>query len=167
MPTGGPETQWYVCMMCIFLFFFPPLTFHVYLCMCTCVGVRVYPYKYARVYMHVHMDVCIQVYIYIYFILFYLFIYYGCAGSSLLCAGPPQLQRAGATPRCSVQASHHSGLSCYGARAPGTRAPAVVAYGLQSAGSAAVTLRSSCSTACGIPPDQGSNPCPSHWQTDF
>ena len=25
----------------------------------------------------------------------------------------------------------------------------------------------SCSTACGILPDQGSNPCPLHWQADF
>ena len=24
----------------------------------------------------------------------------------------------------------------------------------------------SCSAACGIPPDQGSNPCPLHWQAD-
>ena len=26
--------------------------------------------------------------------------------------------------------------------------------------------RLSCSVACGISPDQGSNPCPLHWQTD-
>ena len=34
------------------------------------------------------------------------------------------------------------------------------------AGPAAVAHGPSCSAACGIPPDQGSNPCPLHWQAD-
>ena len=34
------------------------------------------------------------------------------------------------------------------------------------AGSAVVAHRPSCSAACGIFPDQGSNPCPLHWQAD-
>ena len=34
------------------------------------------------------------------------------------------------------------------------------------AGSVVVAHRPSCSTACGIFPDQGSNPCPLHWQAD-
>ena len=42
----------------------------------------------------------------------------------------------------------------------------VVARGLQSAGSVVVAHRLSCSVACGIFPDQGSNPCPLHWQAD-
>ncbi|KAJ8782930.1 hypothetical protein J1605_009538 [Eschrichtius robustus] len=50
--------------------------------------------------------------------------------------------------------------------APGGRAPAVVAHGLQSAGSAAVAHGLSRSAARGILPDQGSNPCPLHWQAD-
>ena len=33
-------------------------------------------------------------------------------------------------------------------------------------GSVVVAHRPSCSTACGIFPDQGSNPCPLHWQAD-
>ena len=53
-----------------------------------------------------------------------------------------------------AQASHCSGLSCCGAQAPGTQISVVVAHGL------------SCSAACGIFPDQGSNPCPLHWQVD-
>ena len=56
--------------------------------------------------------------------------------------------------RCSVRASHCGGFSCCGARALGTWASVVVAHGL------------SCSAACGIFPDQGSNPCPLHWQED-
>ena len=38
--------------------------------------------------------------------------------------------------------------------------------GSRRAGSVIVAHRSSCSTACGIFPDQGLNPCPLHWQAD-
>ena len=38
--------------------------------------------------------------------------------------------------------------------------------GSRHAGSATVAHGPSCSTACGILPDQGSNPCPLHWQAD-
>ena len=48
----------------------------------------------------------------------------------------------------------------------GTRASVVVARGLQSTGSVVVAHGLSCSAACGIFPDQGSNPCPLHWQAD-
>ena len=37
---------------------------------------------------------------------------------------------------------------------------------LQSAGSVVVAHGPSRSAACGIFPDQGSNPCPLHWQAD-
>ena len=45
----------------------------------------------------------------------YLFIF-GCAGSSLLCAGFLYLWRAGAPLRCGARASHGSGFSCCGAQ---------------------------------------------------
>ena len=38
--------------------------------------------------------------------------------------------------------------------------------GSRCAGSVVVAHRPSCSAACGIFPDQGSNPCPLHWQAD-
>ena len=38
--------------------------------------------------------------------------------------------------------------------------------GSRRAGSVVVVHRPSCSAACGILPDQGSNPCPLHWQAD-
>ena len=38
--------------------------------------------------------------------------------------------------------------------------------GSRRAGSVAVAHGPSCSTACGIFPDQGSNPCSLHWQAD-
>ena len=50
-------------------------------------------------------------------------------------------------------------------RLQGERASVVAAPGLWSTGSAVVHgLR--CSTACGIFPDQGLNPCLLHWQVD-
>ena len=45
-------------------------------------------------------------------------------------------------------------------------ASVVVAHGLWSAGSVIVVHGLSCSTACGIFPDQDLNPCPLHWQAD-
>ena len=98
--------------------------------------------------------------------LFILFIFiFGCVGSSLLRVGFLQLQRAGATLHCGAWASHCGDLSRCGARAPGAQASAVVARGLQSAGSV-VAHGLSCSATCGILPDQVSNPCPLHWQAD-
>ena len=47
----------------------------------------------------------------------------------------------------------YRGLSCCGAQAPDAQA-VIVAHG------------PSCSAACGIFPDQGSNPCPLPWQAD-
>ena len=38
--------------------------------------------------------------------------------------------------------------------------------GSRHAGSVVVAHGPSCSAACGILPDQGSNPCPLHWQAD-
>ena len=38
--------------------------------------------------------------------------------------------------------------------------------GSRRAGSVVVAHGPSCSTACGFSPDQGSNPCPLHWQAD-
>ena len=85
----------------------------------------------------------------------YLFIlFFGCIGSSSLRVGFFQLHWAGATLRCGAWASHCGGLSCRGAQTLGVRASAVVAHG------------PSRSAARGIFPDQGSNPCPLHWQAD-
>ena len=72
--------------------------------------------------------------------------------------------QAGATLRCGARASHCGGFSCCGARALGVQASVVVALGLWSAGSVVVAHGISCSTACGIFPDQGLNPCPLHWK---
>ena len=62
------------------------------------------------------------------------------------------MRQAGATLHCGARASHCRGLL----RSTGSR----------RAGSVVVAHGPSCSTACGIFPDQGSNPCPLHWQAD-
>ena len=57
--------------------------------------------------------------------------------------------------------SHCGGFSCCGAWALGAQASVV-----WLAGSVVVAHGLSCSTARGIFPDQGSNPCPLNWQVD-
>ena len=52
------------------------------------------------------------------------------------------------------------GLPCCGAQAPGAQASVVVARGLQSVGSVVVAHGLTCSTACGILPDQSSTHVP-------
>ena len=100
-------------------------------------------------------------YYYFFINLFYFYFFLAALGLCFL-----QLQRVGATLRCGARASHGGGFSCCGARALGAPASVVVARGLQSAGSVVVAHGLSCSTACRIFPDQGSNPCALHWQAD-
>ena len=90
-----------------------------------------------------------------FFKLFYLFILF-LAALSLRCYvwAFSSWRRAGATLHCGARASHCGGSSCCRARALGAQASVVVAHGL------------SCSVACGIFLDQGSNPCAPHWQAD-
>ena len=98
----------------------------------------------------------------------FLFIYLFLAALGFRCCTRAfsSCSEGGATLPCGVQASHCCGFSCYGAWALGTQAPAAVARGLQSTGSVVVAHGPSCSAACGILPDLGSNPCPLHWQAD-
>ena len=63
------------------------------------------------------------------------------------------MRRAGATLHRGAWASHYRGLLL---RSTGSR----------RAGSVVVAHGPSCSVALGIFPDQGSNPCPLHWQAD-
>ena len=104
---------------------------------------------------------------------FFLKFIFGRVGSSLLGVGFLQLRRVGATLRCgarlltvvaSLVAEH--GLQAHRLSSCGTWASVVVARGLQSTGPVVVAHGLSCSAACGIFPDQGSNPCSLHWQAD-
>ena len=58
----------------------------------------------------------------------------------------------------------HSSPRCAGPSPP--RPPLLRSTGSRHAGSAIVAHGPSRSAACGIFPDQGSNPCPPHWQAD-
>ena len=73
-----------------------------------------------------------------YLFFFFLIIYFGCIGSSLLRTGFLWLRRVGTTLHCSARASHCGGFSCCRARALGARASVVVARGLSSCGSRAL-----------------------------
>ena len=84
--------------------------------------------------------------LFFFFFNIYLFIF-GCVGSAFLCEGFLQLRQAGATLHRGARASHYRGLS-------------LRSTGLRRAGSVVVAHGPSCSAACGIFPDQGSNPCP-------
>ena len=91
--------------------------------------------------------------LFFFLIIVYLFIFifiFGCVGSSFLREGFLQLRQAGATPH-------------RGARASSLSRPLLLrSTGSKRAGSVVVAHGPSCSAACGIFPDQGSNPCPLH-----
>ena len=58
----------------------------------------------------------------------------------------------------------HSSSRCVGLSL--SRLLSLRSTGSRRAGSVVVAYGPSCSAACGIFPDQGSNPCPLHWQAD-
>ena len=63
-----------------------------------------------------------------------------------------------------VASGGHSSLRCAGLSL--SRPLLLWSTGSKRAGSVIVAHGPSCSAACGIFPDQGSNPCPLHWQAD-
>ena len=81
----------------------------------------------------------------------YLFIY-GCVGSLFLCEGFLLVVASGC----------HSSSWCAGLSL--SQPLLLQSKGSRRTGSVIVAHRLICSMACGIFPDQGSNPCPLHWQ---
>ena len=63
-----------------------------------------------------------------------------------------------------VASGGHSSSQCVGLSL--LRPLLLRSTGSRRAGSVIVAHGPSCSVACGIFPDQGSNPCPLHWQAD-
>ena len=63
-----------------------------------------------------------------------------------------------------VASGGHSSSRCSGLSL--SRSLLLQSTGSNCAGSVIVAHGPSCSAACGIFPDQGSNPCPLHWQAD-
>ena len=76
---------------------------------------------------------------------------FGSAGSLLLNRLFSSCSERGLLSRCGVWASHWAGFSC---------------FRIQVLGLYTVVHQLSCSKACGIFPDQGSNLCLLHWQAD-
>ena len=62
-----------------------------------------------------------------------------------------------------VASGGHSSLRCAGLS---LSRPLVAEHRLQTRRLSSCGSWPSCSAACGILPDQGSNPCPLHWQAD-
>ena len=81
---------------------------------------------------------------------------YFLAGLGLCCFAQTfsSCSKQGPPSSCCAEAPHCSGFSCCRAQTLGTWASVFVAH------------RLSRSSACGIFPDQGSNPCLLHWQAD-
>ena len=92
---------------------------------------------------------------------------FGCIGSLSLHRLFSGYSKRGLLSSCGAQASHCSGFSCCRARALDIWASVVETPRLQSTGPVVVVQRLSCSVACGIFPDKGSNPCFLHWQVVF
>ena len=89
----------------------------------------------------------------LFIIFFYLFIF-GCVGSSFSVRGLSPVVASGG----------HSSSRCAGLSL--SRPLLLRSTGSRRAGSVVVAHGPSCTVACGIFPDQGSNPCPLHWQAD-
>ena len=105
----------------------------------------------------------------------YYFIF-GSSGSSLLCVGFLQVQRAGATLQLQCMGFSLEWLLLW--QSTGSRTccsmfsswqhvgSVAAAHGLQSTGSVVVAHRFSCFAACGIFPNQRLNLSLLHWQAD-
>ena len=95
--------------------------------------------------MQIIVFLCFKKYLFIYFWLCWVFI--SVRGLSLV-----------------VASGGHSSSRCAGLSL--SRPLLLRSTGSRRTGSVVVAHGPSCSTACGIFPDQGSNPCPLHWQAD-
>ena len=102
---------------------------------------------------------CKIFYVFIYF--YFYFIYSWLCWVFVAAHGLSPVAASGGYSSCSVQASHCSGFSCCGSWALGA---VFSSCGMWASVVVALGLR--CSAACGIFPDQGSNPCPLHRQAD-
>ena len=92
---------------------------------------------------------------FIIYLFIYLFIYFWLCWVSVSARGLSLVEASGG----------HSSSRCAGLSL--SRPLLLRSTGSRRAGSVVVAHGPSCSAACGILPDQGSNPCPLHWQADY
>ena len=93
-------------------------------------------------------------FVFCFFLKFYLFIYLWVCWVFISVRGLSLVAASGG----------HSSLRCAGLSL--SRPLPLRSTGSRRADSVVVAHGPSCSAACGIFPDQGSNPCPLHWQAD-
>ena len=101
-----------------------------------------------------HFFPCLFIYLFIYLFIIYLFIYLWLGWVFVSVRGLPLVAASGG----------HSSSRCAGLSL--SRPLLLRSTGSRRAGSVVVAHGPSCSTACGIFPDHGSNPCALHWQAD-
>ena len=106
------------------------------------------------IYIYIYMYVCMVFFSPRYFLNIYLFIYFGLCWVFVSVRGLSLVAASGG----------HSSSRCAGLSL--SRPLLLGSTGSRRAGSVAVAHGLSCSAACGIFADQGSNPCPLHWQAD-
>ena len=97
---------------------------------------------------------CSVIFLFCFVFKFYLFIYFGLCWVFVSMRGLPLVAASGG----------HSSSRCAGLSL--SRPLLLRSTGSRHAGSVVVAHGPSRSAACGIFPDQGSNPCPLHWQAD-
>ena len=93
-------------------------------------------------------------FLYFYYLFIYLFIYFWLCWVFVSVRGLSPVAASGG----------HSSSRCTGLSL--SRPLLLRSTGSRRAGSVVVAHGPSCSVACGILPDRGSNPCPLHWQAD-
>ena len=109
-----------------------------------------FPWKYyLSIYLSICLSVCLSIYlsIYLFIYLWLCWVFVSVWGLSLV-----------------VASGGHSASRCAGLSL--SRPLLLQSTGSRRAGSVIVAHGPSCSAACGIFPDQGSNPCPLRWQAD-
>ena len=98
---------------------------------------------------------------FLFFIIFFFFFFLAALGLRLVRGLSPVAASGGhSSSRC----GGHSSSRCAGLSL--SRPLPLRGTSSRRAGSVIVAHGPSCSAACGILPDQGSNPCPLHWQAD-
>ena len=85
----------------------------------------------------------------------------------LACLGPGSVLSLSLAVVSGAALPRHTGFSLQGTGSRCTGLSSCSLQALEPMGSAAVGHGLSCSLACGIFPNQGSNPCPLRWQADY
>ena len=129
---------------------------HTHTCVHTHTHTRAHTHTYTRIHTHIHTHTHTHIFC-DFFLKFYLFI---CLFVFWLCWVLVSVRGLSLV----AASGGHSSSRCGGLSL--LRPLLLWSTSSRRAGSVVVAHGPSCSAACGILPDQGSNPCPLHWQAD-